>query len=217
MESYILRYLDSSFLKKENVYVFLNRELSKLEENAVKVTTKHECEISLVILHQIKSKITIDKILEDISRYEDLYLLPQSKLKSKPIIFPHELLSNTNNYKDGESQLAIFRDLSQKISMTKFPKTGTTINPIYQIHINLLNLVVSYEKVRKKNININLYDFLEFKLSERLKTIKRVHTIKEYKIALNIVGALKCKIPNDFILANLRNSIYEFNLNRKEK
>lgn len=211
VESYILRYIDSSFPKKENVYLFLDRELSKLKENATKDTTKYECEIGLVILNQIKSKITIDKILEEIkSKYEDLYLLPQSKPKSKPIIFPNELLSNPNNYKDGESQLAIFRELSHKISMTKFTKTGTTINPIYQIHINLLNLVVSYEKVRKKKININLYDFLEFKLSERLNTIKRPHTIKEYKIALNIVSALKCNISNDFILVNLKDNIYEF-------
>lgn len=191
--SYSRKYMDKGVLCGEDLYTFASRELKKQEETAIKGTTQYECKIAIDIINQLKQKTDYALIIEDIkNKYNEK---TSSELPNKVITYPEELTSNPNAIEEGEAQLEIFYNLSNKIA------NGLCMPAI---NLKLLDLASKYYGIQKKKIPITLYDYLVYELTQKLLTVKRDTTKFEYRKALEIVNMLKSNMPIDDICESLR-------------
>jgi len=192
--SYARRYIDKGVFCGEDLYTFASKELNNQKETAIKGTTQYECEIAIDIINQLKQKTDYTLIIETINnKYIEK---TSSELPNRVITYPEELTCNPNAVEEGKLQLKIFDNLSNKIA------GGSVYMPA--IHIKLLNLVIKYYGIQKKEIPITLYDYFEYELTQKLNTSKRDTTKFEYYKALEIVNMLKSNISVDEIYEYLR-------------
>ena len=83
LHSYSTKYATSSSLKKENLFVYLKREISNLMIKSSTGRTQYECQICLDIISLLGQNKSSEEVLSEISgKYEDLYLLPLQRLKN---------------------------------------------------------------------------------------------------------------------------------------
>lgn len=190
LHSYADRYLDKGVYCGEDLYQFLQKNINCLKDTAVKGVTQYECTITLDIINQLKLGIDNKNIIKAIQ---------EKYSEKKNSDFPtnasrKEFPNNPNGIEEGKQQLEVFNELSAQISK------GEVFMPA--IHIKLLNLVVKYYGLQRKKVAINLYDYFEYELTQKLTTSKREATKSEYQQALDIVNMLKSDKTVD--------EIYEF-------
>ena len=182
VRNYSRRYLNKSASCGVDLYTFTRLEIEKLKESAIRGTTRYECGISIDIINQLEQLINHKQIIENIkTSYIEKHNSDFPNTDNHKIL-PEELVNNHNWFEEGESQLKVIEDLSSKIS-------NSELN-LHAVNLKLLNFVVKYYSVRKKN-QINLYDYLEYELTQKMHNSKRDATIYEYRQALYIVSMLK--------------------------
>lgn len=196
VRNYSRRYLNKSASCGVDLYTFTRQEIEKLKESAIRGTTRYECGISIDIINQLEQQINHKHIIEDIkTNYIEKHNSDFHNTDNHEV-FPEELVNNPNWFEEGESQLKVIEDLSSKIS-------NSGLN-LHAVNLKILNFVVKYYGVRKKN-QINLYDYLEYELTQKLNASKRDVTKFEYNQALNIIKMLKNDISIDDIYKYLKN------------
>lgn len=97
-------------------------------------------------------------------------------------------------------QIKKFEDFSSQIIKLYFPPIGKSQHPIYSINAQFISLFYEY---KREDINMLLFDYLEIKISEKLKKLTKSYTIKKYKLALQIINALKLDVNIEEILQRL--------------
>lgn len=188
------RYVDKGSCYDKDCFDFIIQELKTLKQEALKGTTQYECEIAIDIIHQIKQGIDEAVILENIiNKYPEKR---NSDFPSSTSVLDG-IPDNPNWNEEGKQQLKQFDELSKQISI------GTVYMPA--IHIKLLNSVERYYSVCKKK-QVNLFDYLEYELTNKLLSAKRETTKNEYRQALNIVLMLKADISTGEIYDCLKKS-----------
>lgn len=179
------RYIDRGYGK--DCFDFIIQELNSLKETSLKEVTQYECEIAIDIINQIAKGRDKSAIFEDIkNKYPEKKKSDFPNNPSSPDVFPY----NPNWEEEGKQQLELFHNLSKQIS------AGTVYMPA--IHIKLLNLVTKYYSIMKKQ-PVNLFDYMEYELTNKFLSSKRDTTKNDYQQALEILHMMKTKMSSDEI------------------
>ncbi len=172
------RYLDKGDMCGVDLFQFAKSDFERLIGSTSQTRTVNECNIAILIMDLLKDGVEVDDIITRIKKtYSELPKPTEIKTQCKTL--PNELLNNPNGANEAIEQRKLINDLCSFLTNRKY---GVFV---LNAEIKMLNFAG-----KRCPANINLYDFIRFKVGEQIEIVKKESTKNEYRLVIEIINML---------------------------
>ncbi len=172
------KYLSKGVMCGEDLYQFAKSDLEKLIETAARTSTINECKIAISVINQLQNGACFDDVITSVKEaYAKLEQIPTPP-KTRTTL-PIELLTNPNGSEEAMAQHKILMEFAEYKPRENYGLF------VLEARVKLFSCCC-----KRRPDNINLFDFVRFKLHEKADSVKKEKTKAEYILAIQIVDML---------------------------